>query len=167
MKIMKICTLFLSLIILVSCKFYSFSGANIDPSLKSFSVSRVVNQAQTINPNLSLDLREELIDRLNKQTGLQEVSKKGDLNYSVVVENYTITPTAINNGAVATENRFQIGIKCIFTDVSDEKKNFEQSFTVQTNFPSTLSLQQAESQYLEDLIIQLVDNIFNQSLVNW
>lgn len=167
MKTLKYLIVLLSSLLLFSCKFYSFTGVNINPELKSFTVSRVINQASTVNPNLAIDLQDALMDRLNRQTGLQEQPKNGDLLYDVIIESYTITPTSINSGEVASENKFQIGIKCVFTNSVEETKNFEKSFSANLNYASTLSLQDAESQYLETLVEELVDRVFNESLVNW
>lgn len=150
-----------------SCSNYSFTGADVHPDLKTFTVSRIINQSSSVNPDLAINLQDELVTRLNRQTTLQELARGGGLQYDIVVENYTIQPTSINSGAVAAENKFQIGIKCIFTNTKDDKKDFEKKFSANRNFPSTTTFQDAEAQLLDELIKELVDKVFNESLVNW
>lgn len=150
-----------------SCKFYSFTGADVHPDLKTFTVSRVINQSSSVNPDLAINLQDELTLRLNRQTTLQELPSGGGLRYDIIVESYTIQPTSINSGVVAAENKFQIGIKCIFTNAKDEKANFDMKFSANRNFPSTTTFQDAEAQLLDELVTELVDKIFNESLVNW
>ena len=150
-----------------SCKFYSFTGADVHPDLKTFTVSRIVNQSSSVNPDLAIELQDELVTRLNRQTSLQELPSGGGLRYDIVVQSYTIQPTSISSGTVAAENKFQIGIKCTFTNEEDEKKNFEKTFSSNRNFPSTTTFQDAEEQLLDEIIKELVDKIFNESLVNW
>lgn len=154
-------------ILFQSCKFYSFTGADVHPDLKTFTVSRIVNQSSSVNPDLSIELQDELVTRLNRQTSLQELPRGGGLRYDIVIESYTIQPTSISSGTVASENKFQIGIKCTFTNSKDEKKDFEKKFSSTRNFPSTTTFQDAEEQLLDELIKELVDKIFNESLVNW
>lgn len=154
-------------VLLQSCKNYSFTGADVHPDLKTFTVNRIVNQSGSVNPDLAINLQDVLVTRLNRQTSLQELPRGGGLQYNIVVETYSIQPTSINSGAVAAENKFQIGIKCTFTNSKDEKKDFEKSFTSNRNFPSTTTFQDAETQLLDEIIKELVDKVFNESLVNW
>lgn len=163
-----ILTLILGLgVLFQSCKYYSFTGADVHPDLKTFTVTRIINQSSSVNPDLAINLQDELVNRLNRQTSLQELPKGGGLRYDIIVQSYTIQPTSISSGTVAAENKFQIGIKCTFTNAEDEKKNFEKTFSANRNFPSTTTFQDAESQLLDELIKELVDKIFNESLVNW
>lgn len=153
--------------LLQSCGHYSFTGADVHPDLKTFTVSRVINQSGSVNPNLSIDIQDKLVNRLNRQTTLQELPSGGGLLYDIVIDSYALQATSISSGAVASESKFQIGIKCTFTNSKDEKKDFEKKFSVNRNFPSTTTFQDAEAQLLDEMIDELVDKIFNESLVNW
>lgn len=154
-------------ILFQSCKFYSFTGADVHPDLETFTVSRIVNQSSTVNPDLAINLQDGLVTRLNRQTSLQELPRNGGLVYDIIVESYTIQPTSISSGAVAAESQFRVGIKCTFTNSKEEKNNFEMAFSATRNFPSTTTFQDAEQQFLGEIIDELVDKIFNESLANW
>jgi len=150
-----------------SCKFYSLSGADVHSDLKTFSISRIINQAEIINPTLTNLLQTKLRNRLNRQTSLREVTSNGDLQYDVIITDYRVQETAVNSGSLSSENKLIISIKCTFTNSVEEKNNFETTFSTNENFSSTTTLQAAESLFLDDMSTILVDKIFNESLVNW
>lgn len=150
-----------------SCKYYSLTGVEVHPDVKTFTVSRVVNQASTINPEVSFKFQDGFIQRLNRQTALQEVTTKGDIKYDIVITGYTFQPLSVNSGNVSAENKFTITLKCNFTNSKEEVNSFEKSFTSSRNYPGTTTLQAAESLLLDEIIEELIDKVFNESLVNW
>ena len=56
-----------------SCRIaYSFTGANISPQVKTYSVYYFPNRARLINPTLSQSFTEALREKLQRQTSLNE-----------------------------------------------------------------------------------------------
>ncbi|MGB0427298.1 MAG: LPS assembly lipoprotein LptE [Flavobacteriales bacterium] len=165
--IKKISVFLVLILFATSCKFYSISGVNVNPKLKEFTIRPIANQAGTVNPTLALDLREALANRINRQTSLVENPKGDELVYELMIEQYNVIPVGVNSNAEAGENRFQIKIKCVFTNSLEPDQNFEKSFPRFENFASAVSFQSVEDELVENLIDQLVDDVFNESLANW
>ena len=54
-----------------------------------------------------------------------------------------------------------------FTNKYDEKLNFNSTFSRFKDFPSTEDLSNVEDIYMEEICDELVEDIFNKSVVNW
>ena len=155
------------IIIFSSCGFYSFTGASISPEVKTFSVSFFKNKANTINSSLSNTFTEKLKDYFTSQTNLQQINQGGDLSFSGEIISYNIKPIAIRANETARENRLTIKVSVTFTNKYDEKLNFNSTFSRFKDFPSTEDLSNVEDIYMEEICDELIEDIFNKSVVNW
>ncbi len=163
-------SLFIYMLVLpfAACKMnYSFTGAAIDPSVKTFTVYYINNRAQLINPNLSQQLTDGLTDKLNQQTSLQMLQNDGDLEYEGTITGYRVTPINISEGDMATQNRLTVSIKMKYTNNKNHDDDWDKSFSAFYDFPSTSLLTDVEDQLLEEIIKQLTEDIFNASIANW
>jgi len=150
-----------------SCGFYSFTGASISPEVKTYSVSFFENKSNTINSSLSSTFTEKLKDYFSSQLNIQQIDKEGDLSFSGEIINYEIKPIAISSNETARQNRLTIKVKVSFMNIFDEKMNFDSNFVRYKDFPSDEDLSVVEDIYMQEICDDLVEDIFNQSVVNW
>ena len=155
--------------ILVGCKMnYSFTGASIPIGAETVSVSDFPNMAPLVNPLLSNTLAEALKDKFISQTSLQLVQYDGDLKFDGTITKYHTRPMNIQAGSdQAAQNRLTIGIKVTFKNRIDPEADFESSFTRYSDYSSDISLQDVENALVDEIVEQLVDDIFNKAVVNW
>jgi len=156
-----------SLIFLSSCGFYSFTGASISPDVKTFSIKYFPNKAATINASLSSVFTEKLKEHFSRQTNLEQIDNEGDLMFEGEITSYSIKPMAISANETARQNRLTIKIKVKFTNKTDEKLNFNTTFSRYKDFPADEDLSNVEESYMEEICEELVEDIFNKSVVNW
>lgn len=149
------------------CKVYSFSGASISPDTKTVNVSYFENNAALVVPTLSQSLTESLKDRIISQTGLQMLRSDADLMFEGQITDYSVRPLAIQGNETAAQNRLSISVKVQFTNVKDESKNFNQTFTRYADFPGATNLADVENDLIRAINTQLIDDIFNKAFVNW
>ena len=161
--------LFSGLIVLIaftvmmeSCGVYSFTGASITPGVKTVSIQYFPNRASVAQPSLSQVFTDKLKEKFVSQTSLIQVNQSGDLRFEGYISDYTVQPTAIQSTDVAALNRLTITVHVKF-----EKQNFETSFSRYADFDSRKDLTSVESSLMNDISSQLVDDIFNKSVVNW
>ena len=150
-----------------SCGFYSFNGASISSEVKTYSVAFFENKANTINSSLSSTFTEKLKDYFSSQLNIQQIEKEGDLSFTGQIINYEIKPIAINANETARQNRLTIKVKVSFTNIFDEKMNFNSNFVRYKDFPSDEDLSTVEDIYMQEICNELVEDIFNKSVVNW
>ncbi len=160
--------LFFSLIVITSCKFpYSFTGADIPAEAKTFSVKYFQNNASLVQPMLSQKLTEQLRDRMLQQTSLSMINSGGDIAFEGEITNYTLQPVAIQGNETAQLTQLTVTINVRFFNKIFPDKNYESSFTRFQQFASSQNLASIEDQLLEQIVEELVDDIFNKALVNW
>jgi len=168
-RLASLCTLFMVLsTCFPSCKVgYSFSGASISPEVKTFTVKFFTKTAALGPASLSQNFTEKLKDKFISQTNLGLADKNGDLTFEGSITNYTIAPIAIQANEVAAQNRLSITVNVKFTNLKDEKQNFETSFTRYVDYDATKNLSSLENGLIEEINTQLVDDIFNKAVINW
>ncbi len=164
-------TAVLSLLVIVlldGCKVsYSFSGASISPAVKTLSVQYFQNRASLVQVGLSQSITNALIDKCKAQTNLRYVTGIGDVNFEGEITDYKTVPLTVAADALAAMNRFSITIKVKFTNAIDPDLSFEQSFSRYEDYPSTFNLNDVEKNLSDQIVAQLVEDIFNQAFVNW
>jgi hypothetical protein len=167
MKFKYFLYLFFCLIICTSCVRFTFSGASIPEGARTFSVNYFVNNASLVNPNLSQLITDKLRDRIQSQTSLIMVNDNADLTFEGEIINYVVQPAALQANDVASLNQLTVTINVKFTNKIDEKQNFSQQFSRYQQFSSTVSLSSVENSLVEQIVNDLVDDIFNRAFINW
>jgi hypothetical protein len=152
-----------------SCKVnYSFTGASISPNVKSLTIRYFPNNATTVIPTLSTSFTNALKDYFTSQTNLILVDRGGDLTVEGAITGYIpAAPVAIQGNETAALNRMTITVNVKFTNRTNEKQNFETSFSRYTDYPSSQPLPSIQDQKIKEITDQLVQDIFNKAVVNW
>jgi len=154
--------------VFTACKItYSFTGASIAPNVKTFMVDYFPNRARLVNPNLSQLFTEGLQEKLIKQTSLNQITDKADLEYSGQITEYDVKPMNISQGDMAAQNRLTIGIKVKFTNNKEHEQDWEKTFSAYEDFDSNSSLNDVEEELVRLIIVKLTDDVFNASIANW
>jgi len=158
----------LTSLVFTACKItYSFTGASIAPNVKTFMVDYFPNRARLVNPNLSQLFTEGLQEKLIKQTSLNQITDKADLEFSGQITEYDVKPMNISQGDLAAQNRLTIGIKVKFTNNKEHEQDWEKTFSAYEDFDSNRSLNDVEDELVRLIIVKLTDDVFNASIANW
>ncbi len=167
----NLCVLFVivSMIFLAqACKMsYSFTGANLSPSIKTYSVYYFPNRARLVNPTLSQVFTEELREKLRRQTSLNELSENGDIEFEGQIVGYEVRPMSIQKDDLAAKNRLTITVKLKYTNNKEPEANFEKTFSAYDDFDSSLSISEIEDELSIDIVKKLTEDIFNATIANW
>ena len=74
-------------VFLNSCRInYSFSGVNLSPQVRTYSVYYFPNRARLVNPALSQMFTEDLKTKLQRKSPLKEAAENGDLIFEGFIE---------------------------------------------------------------------------------
>lgn len=154
--------------VIPSCKIgYSFTGANLSPQVKTYSVYYFPNRARLVNPTLSQVFTEELREKLRRQTSLNEFSENGDIEFEGQISGYEVRPMSIQKEDMAAQNRLTITIKLKFTNHKEPEANFERTFSAYEDYDSNLSISDIEDDLSLDIVKKLTEDIFNATIANW
>mgnify|MGYP001259182658 FL=1 len=167
MKILNRVLIFFIFVFLNSCSGgYSFTGGDIGDA-KTVVVKRFDNLAPLVNPKLSQEFTEKLQELLVRQTPLTLVNTNEDLSFSGEIVDYEVKSEAPGANDQIAQSRLSITVKVRFKNFLDTKKDFAQNFSGYRNFPATSDLSSVEDVLVDEIVFELVEKIFNRSLVNW
>jgi len=155
-------------LLMFGCKInYSFTGANLSPEIKTFTVYYFPNRARLINPTLSQTFTEQLKEKLQRQTSLDELADNGDIEFEGQITGYEVRPMSIQKDDLAAQNRLTITIKLKYSNSKEPEQSFEQSFSSFEDFDSAASLSDIESSLVPEIVEKLLEDIFNATIANW
>lgn len=160
---------FVSLVVVIqACKVsYSFTGANLSPLVKTYTVYYFPNRARLINPTLSQTFTEGLREKLIRQTSLNELKEKGDIEFEGQITGYETRPMSIQKDDLAAKARLTVTVKLKYTNNKSPEENFERTFSAFEDYDSNLSLSDVEVELCELIVIKLTEDIFNATIANW
>lgn len=152
----------------LSCGVYSFTGASIPPEMETVSIDFFENNAPMVVPYLSQEFTEALKDRIRNQSRLSMVRTDADASFEGMITGYSIDPTAVQGDNRAGLNRLTITVTVKYTNVFNEKLNFEQAFSRYQDFSTANGpIQAQEPQLIKDINAMLTEDIFNRAFANW
>lgn len=160
--VVLIATMFLK-----GCGVYSFTGASISPEVNSVQVNYFPNESDLVNPTLAQEFTNALKEKFSSQTSLDVLNNNGDLVFEGAIRKYTTEPVAIQGDQTAALNRLSITVFVKFTNKIEPEQSFETSFTQYREYSSNESLSAVEDGLVEEINTDLVEDIFNKSVVNW
>ena len=160
--------LVVSLLVLAGCRGgYRVTGASIPANAHTISVSTFPNYANTVNPQLSQKLTDDLRNLFSTQTSLNVVNGTADLEISGEITTYNTQATALSANDDVSMNRLSITIKVKFVNNCDPDANFEQTFTRYRDYSAQLNFSSVENSLMSEIVGELCEDVFNKSVVNW
>ncbi|MCF0043435.1 LptE family protein [Dyadobacter fanqingshengii] len=156
------CSIFMS-----GCGVYSFTGTNLSPDIKTFSVLNFTMGTAGGPSDLPQRLTEELKEYFQRNTSLISQPGGGDLILEGSITGYDVLAAAPTANDQAGLNRLNVTVQVRYTNAKDETKNFDQSFTYYADFPQDQTLNQNEARLLPTIRENLVQQIFNKSAADW
>lgn len=157
------------------CGIYSYTGANISPDVKTVSIGYFPNEAGDGPANLSQLFTEELRDYFQNNTNLAfDNSENADLQFSGSITSFRYNPTApvaSGDNRLADKaglQRLTITVQVQYMNLKDATFDFDRSFSFYADYdPNTTSISSIEPGLVDEIIEQIVYDIFNASVANW
>lgn len=148
---------------------YSASGASIDPEAKTVNVRFIENRAPQNNPQLSQQVTEKLRQKIMAQTRLTQTNdQNADYEFKSTITGYSISNAAVTDIDKPASSRLTITINVTFVKRIGDKKGFtSQSFSRSADFDASRTINEVEQRLLQEIVPNLVDDIFNRAFANW
>jgi len=160
--------LLLILITATSCTIsYSLTQKNISADVKTYAIYNFPNRAPSVNPRLSDYFVEQLRDKFTRQAGLNFTDENGDLEFEGFITGYDVQPMAIKADDQASKNRLTIKISVKFTNNKNHEQDFETEFSAYAEYDSDQLLSDVEDTLNEEIVKQIIEDIYNKSVANW
>lgn len=116
---------------------------------------------------LSSVLNEKLKDTYTRQTRLNLVERNADLELSGEIIGYDIAPVGMSSSSLATETKLTLRINVRYTNNTNHEEDFERTYTAYRNFDSNLLLTDVQDALIDELVDEICDHIYNDTVANW
>ncbi len=162
-----------ALLLLSGCGFfrhYDPRGTNIPENVQTFSVDFFNNEAQIINPQLSLSFTEKLKTKFQSESRLTLKGSDGDYKIGGSIKDYRIEPATRNAGSGTAQNQLTITVKVIFecpVCKTDENKNFTREFSFFRTFDANQPFSAVENSISSEISDNIVQQIFAAIALDW
>jgi hypothetical protein len=165
----KLLIAIISTICLISCTIsYKFNGTVINYDIiKTIAVKDFTNQAPMVYAPLASTFNEALKDVYTRQTRLELVEANGDLEIEGEIVGYDIAPMAITSNASSAETRLTLKIRVRYTNNTNHEEDFERTYSAYRNFDSSQLITDVQDALIEELVEEICDHIYNDTVANW
>lgn len=163
-------TILLSLLMLLTaCSVtYKFNGSSINyEKVKSISIDKFpIRSAYVWSPMESM-FYNAITDEYAQKTKLEVLKRNGDMQLSGEIVEYTQTNKAISADGFSAQTQLKISINVRFTNNSNHDEDFERRFSATTEYDSSQQLNAVQEELVQQMIDDIVDQIFNATVANW
>ena len=170
MKNIKIVLSLLAMVLIAAgCSFkYRLNGASIDYNLiKTITIESFTNRASYQWAPMAPMFNETLSDIYNRQTKLRQVKRDGDLVISGEITSYDQTNKSISADGYSSMVQLRMTVKVKFVNNKLHKDDFEKTFTASREYDASQQLSAVQEELVQQMIDDIVDQIFNATAANW
>ena len=161
----------LTVVLLTACSItYKFNGSSIDyTKVKTITFETFPNRSTGFvwGPMESM-FNTALQDIYMQQTRLQQVKRGGDLELSGEITNYDAYNKGVGADGYSTMAELRMTVRVNFTNRSNPSENFEsKQFSSSREYDATQQLASVQDELVNQMIKDIVEQIFNSTVANW
>lgn len=163
-------TILIAILVLCnSCSIsYKFNGASIDyTKVKTISVADFTNNAALVYAPLAVNLTDGIKDLYQRQTRLEQIRRGGNLELEGEITGYQLTPMAVSADSYAAETKLTITVKVRFTNNIAPEESFEKTYSAYQTFDASQMLNDVQDQLCSTMIIEIAEQIYNDTVAKW
>lgn len=149
---------------------YQFNGSSIDyTKVKTISFENFPNRSVGFvwGPMESM-FNTALQDIYLQQTRLQQVKRGGDLQISGEITNYDAYNKGVGSDGYSTMAELRMTVRVNFVNTVNPQENFEsRQFSSSREYDATQQLASVQDELVNQMIKDIVEQIFNATVANW
>ena len=160
--------LFFGAIVFCSCGNVTFnmSGASFG-NARTCQVASFDNRADIVNPRLAALMTDALKDKIQSSSSLRLVNSNADVVFEGEITGYNVQPQQVTAAGVAARDRLTISVRVRFTNEIEPDKSYDRSFSRFQEFTGGASLSSVEGQLVDDILKELMEDIYNEAFSAW
>lgn len=167
-KFVSLCAGFACLLAACSIS-YKFNGASINyDKVKTISFENFPNRSAAFvwGPMESM-FNTALQDIYMQQTRLKQTRQGGDLELSGEITNYDAYNKGVGADGYSTMAELRMTVNVRFVNNTNHAEDFEQQFSASREYDSSQQLSSVQEGLVNEMIDEIVDQIFNATVANW
>ena len=147
---------------------YKLNGASIDyNTIKTITVEAFTNRAAYQWAPMAPMFNTTLSDKYNHQTKLRQVKRDGDLVLSGEIVSYDQTNKSISADGYSSMVQLRMTVKVKFTNNKQHTDDFDKTFSANREYDSSQQLSAVQEELVQQMIDDIVDQVFNATVANW
>jgi len=168
-RLLNISLLSLLLLPIISCSIrVSLNGSSINYDLvKSISIEKFPIRCAYVWAPMEAMFYSSLSDSYSNKTKLQVLQRNGDLQLSGEITEYSQLNKAISSDGFSAQTQLKMTVNVRFVNNSNHEEDFEKTFSSTAEFDSSQQLTAVQEELVQEMINDIVDQIFNATVANW
>ena len=167
----RICAIVIMAVLVSACSIsYKFNGSSIDyTKVRTISFETFPNRSVGFvwGPMESM-FNTALQDIYMQQTRLEQVKRDGDLQLSGEITNYDAYNKGVGADGYSTMAELRMTVRVNFTNKSNPQENCEdKQFSANREYDASQQLSSVQDELVNQMIKDIVDQIFNATVANW
>ena len=147
---------------------YSLTGASIDYNkIKTITIETFTNRAAYQWAPMAPMFNSSISDKYNNQTKLRQVRRDGDLMLSGEITSYDQTNKSIAADGYSSMVQLRMSVKVKFTNNKNHEDDFDRSFSASRDYDSSQQLTSVQEELVQQMIDDIVDQVFNATVARW
>ena len=147
---------------------YKFNGASIDyTKTKTIQIAEFPIRSSYVWGPMGPLFNNELKDKFNSHTRLEQVKRNGDLKLEGEITRYEQRNKSVSSDGYSAMTELSMTVNVWFTNNVKHSDDFEQQFTATQSYESTLSLNSVQEELVGQMVKDICDQIFNATVANW
>ena len=156
-------------IVLIGCKVsISLNGSSIDyTKTKSIAVEKFPIRCAYVWAPMESMFYNSLSDAYANKTKLQVLQRNGDLHLSGEITEYSQLNKSISSDGFSAQTQLKMTVNVRFTNNTHHPEDFEKTFSATAEYDSSQQLNAVQEELVQQMINDIVDQIFNATVANW
>lgn len=154
---------------LASCVIsYKLNMASIDYTrVKTITIDPFANRAAYQWAPMAPMFNNSISEKYNSQTKLRQVKRDGDLQISGEITAYDQTNKSISSDGYSAMVQLKMTVKVNYKNNTKHDDDFEKSFSSTREYDSSQQLASVQEELVQQMIDDIVDQIFNATVAKW
>lgn len=147
---------------------YKFSGTSIDyTKTKTVSIDKFPIRANYVWSPMESMFYNTITDAFAQKTKLKVLKRDGDLQLAGEIVEYSQMNKSISSDGYSAQVQLKIAVNVRFVNSQNHEEDFEQRFSATAEYDSSQQLSAVQEELVQEMIDDIVDQIFNATVANW
>ena len=157
-----------ALLLTIACSIsYSFTGTNINYDvIKTIQIDKIANRAPYGWAPMEAMFNNKLQDKYANSTRLRLVKRNGDLQVAGEITGYDQFNKAVSADGYSWQVQLKLTVNIRFRN-NKMNQQWEKQFSATTQYDARQSLATVQEGLVDEMIDDIVDQIFNATVADW
>lgn len=147
---------------------YSFNGSSIDYNkVKTISIDKFPIRCAYVWAPMESMFYNSLNDEYANKTKLSVLKKNGDLQLSGEITEYSQLNKSISSEGYSAQTQLKMTVNVRYVNTTNRTEDFEKTFSATAEYDSSQQLSAVQEELVQQIIDDIVDQIFNATVANW